>query len=153
MAAERPGIRKARAGDEAMVRACAQEAYARYVPAIGRRPAPMVADFGAQIAAGLVHLATGPTGDVLGFIVFFARDGHMFLENVAVAKRAAGAGIGRALIGHCEAEARRLGLGAVRLYTNVKMTENLSIYPHLGYVETGRRHEDGFDRAYFEKPL
>ncbi len=37
--------------------------------------------------------------------------------------------------------------------TNEKMSQNLSIYPHLGYVETGRRIEDGFNRVYFEKKL
>jgi len=42
---------------------------------------------------------------------------------------------------------------AVHLYTNEKMTDNLSIYPRLGYVEVARRHEDGFDRVFFEKRL
>lgn len=42
---------------------------------------------------------------------------------------------------------------AVHLYTNEKMVENLAIYPRLGYAETGRRHEDGFNRVYFEKRL
>jgi hypothetical protein len=47
----------------------------------------------------------------------------------------------------------RLGLRRVHLYTNAKMTANLSIYPRLGYVEIDRRSEDGFDRVYFEKRL
>ena len=46
-------VRQAVAADEPAVRACAEGAYARYVAAIGRKPAPMVADFAAQIAAGL----------------------------------------------------------------------------------------------------
>jgi hypothetical protein len=33
------------------------------------------------------------------------------------------------------------------------MTENLSIYPRLGYVEVARRSEDGFNRVFFEKQL
>ena len=41
----------------------------------------------------------------------------------------------------------------MRLYTNARMTENLSLYPHLGYVEVERREEDGFDRVFFEKGL
>lgn len=57
------------------------------------------------------------------------------------------------LIGFCETVARLRGLTAVRLYTNEKMIENLSIYPKLGYIETGRRVENGFNRVYFEKPL
>lgn len=46
-------IRQAVADDEVAVRACAEKAYAQYVSVIGRKPAPMLADFGAQIAAGL----------------------------------------------------------------------------------------------------
>ena len=49
--------------------------------------------------------------------------------------------------------ARQRGLKAVHLYTNEKMTENLSLYPRLGYIEVARRMEDGFSRVYFEKSL
>lgn len=144
-------IRPAGPGDAAAVRDCADRAYARYVPLIGRRPAPMEADFAAQIVAGEVHVAED--GAVLGYIVFRPEGRHMLLESVAVRPEAAGRGIGKALIGFCEAVARRGGLASVRLYTNAKMAENLSIYPRLGYAETGRRVEDGFARMYFEKAL
>ena len=148
-----PMIRKAVKDDEPAVRNCAESAYLRYVAAIGRKPAPMVADFGAQIAAGQVCVALGPDNNLLGFIVFFPQEQHMFIENVAVRPEAAGRGIGKSLIRHCEAEARRLGLPDVRLYTNEKMVDNLSIYSHLGYAEVDRRTEHGFKRVFFEKRL
>jgi ribosomal protein S18 acetylase RimI-like enzyme len=119
---------------------------------MGRKPAPMVADFAAQIADGEVYIATDDHGVFQGFIVFYAEDGHILLENVAVLPRAAGRGVGKALIGFCEDAARQRGLN-VHLYTNEKMTENLSIYPKLGYVEVARRTEDGFNRVYFVKTL
>jgi ribosomal protein S18 acetylase RimI-like enzyme len=146
-------IRKAEMTDEAAVRDCAENAYIRYVAAIGRKPAPMVADFAGQIASEQVYVATDADGALQGFIVFMAEDDHMLLENVAVRPAAAGRGIGKSLIQFCEAEALRLGLGAVHLYTNEKMTENLSLYPRLGYQEVGRRSEQGFNRVYFEKSL
>ena len=146
-------IRQAVAGDEAEIRACAEQAYARYVPLIGRKPAPMSADYAAQIAAGDVHVAVGDDDRVLGFIVFHAEEGHVVLENVAVLPAAAGCGTGKALIRFCEDSARRRGFSEVRLYTNEKMTENLSIYPRLGYAEVGLGTEDGFDRVYFSKTL
>ena len=146
-------IRKAIQDDEAAVRACAESAYVRYVAAIGLKPAAMVADLSAQIADGFVHVAVDEDGTLQGFVVFFPQDGGMFLENVAVRPEAAGRGIGKSLVRFCEDEARRLGLRTVHLYTNEKMTENLSIYPHLGYIEVGRRTEDGFDRVFFEKKL
>ena len=146
-------IRPADEGDAPAIRQCARDAYARYVAAIGQKPAPMVADFDAAIAAGTVHVAISATQSLLGFVVFYPEDDHMLLENVAVRPDAAGQGIGKRLILFCEAEARRLSATSVRLYTNEKMVENLSIYPHLGYREVARRREDGFDRVFFEKTL
>jgi ribosomal protein S18 acetylase RimI-like enzyme len=146
-------IRIATEADEAAIRQCAERAYQRYVAAIGRKPAPMVADFAAQIAAGQIYVAADDADLLQGFIVFFPSDDHMLLENVAVLPSASGQGIGKALMQFCEAEAQRLGLSCVHLYTNEKMVENLSIYPRLGYVEVDRRTENGFNRVYFEKPL
>ncbi|RII78360.1 GNAT family N-acetyltransferase [Pseudomonas monteilii] len=146
-------IRLALATDEPEVRQCAEQAYARYVPLIGRKPAPMTADFARQIADGVVYVATDDRAVFQGFIVFYAEHGHMLLENVAVLPSAAGQGVGKALIRFCEDAARQQGVGAVHLYTNEKMTENLSIYPKLGYVNVGQRTEDGFKRVYFEKTL
>lgn len=145
-------LRLALASDARPARAIAEAAYAPYVPLIGRRPIPMEADFEGQIAKGQVHVAE-EAGTVLGYIVFYESGGTMLLENIAVAPEATGRGIGRALIAHCEAEARRLGLPAIVLYTNAKMTANLALYPRLGFVEIERRHEHGFDRVFFRKTL
>jgi len=112
----------------------------------------MIADFENQIRARDVWVAE-TEGEVLGFIVFFQKHDTMFLENVAVHPTHAGCGIGRQLIAFCEDQAANAGLKTVTLYTNEKMTENLKIYPRLGYLETGRRDEDGFHRVYFEKRL
>ena len=146
-------IRPAEARDAAIVRACAQAAYTPYVARIGRDPAPMVADFEGLIAAGQVYVAEDAGNTFLGFVVFFIRGETLFLENIAVDPKATGQGVGRALIVFCEDQGRQAGCARVALYTNVKMTENLTLYPHLGYVETGTRIEDGFRRVYFEKRL
>ncbi len=75
------------------------------------------------------------------------------LENVAVDPAEQGLGHGRALVAFAEGHARELGLTAVELYTNEAMVENLRLYPRLGFVETGRRVEDGYRRVYFRKTL
>lgn len=146
-------IRQATAHDEAQIRQCAEKAYERYVQPIGRKPAPMVADFATHIADGDVFVAMDDHGVFQGFIVFHTEERHILLENVAVLPHAAGRGVGKELVNFCENAARERGLGAVKLYTNEKMTENLSIYPKLGYAEVGRQTEDGFNRVYFEKVL
>lgn len=146
-------IRPAVPSDEADIRTCIERAYTRYVAAMGRRPAPMDADIGADIAAGHAHVAIAADGRFQGFIVFLADGNAMLLDNVAVMPSAAGQGVGRALIRFCEAEALSRGFDRVRLYTNEKMVDNLAIYPRLGYAEIDRRTENGFNRVYFEKIL
>ncbi len=146
-------IRQATEADIPAISECARAAYRKYIGRIGREPAPMVADFASLVAQKRVFAAFTDNGDLQGFIVFYAKPGRMHLENVAVSTAWQGRGIGKALIGFCEASARAAGLAIVELYTNEKMTENLVLYPRLGYVETGRRTEDGFNRIYFEKTL
>lgn len=143
-------IRQAVPSGEPEVRTCAEQAYPRYVPAMGRTPVPMVADFPAQIAGGHVYVATDDKGVLEGFIVFYAEEGHVMLENVAVLPSVAGRGVGKRLIAFCEDTARPRLFGAVHL-SNEKMIENLSIHTRLGHVEVGQRSEAGFNRVYFEK--
>lgn len=147
-------IRTAMPEDLNMVRRIARAAYALYVPRIGREPAPMVADFASAIAAGQLWVTGTP---VLAFVVAYPRRDpggeHWHLANVAVDPAAQGRGIGGALIAHVEGMARAGGAQAVELYTNAKMTENQNLYPQLGYVETGREVEDGFDRVFYRKKL
>jgi ribosomal protein S18 acetylase RimI-like enzyme len=139
-------IRPARAEDVAAIRAVAQAAFAPYLAAIGRAPAPMVADFAAQVAAGLVTVAGLP---VAGYIVAWPRDGVLYVDNLAVRPEAQGTGLGARLLNHAEAMARVRGLEAVELYTNAAMSAALRFYPARGYVETDRRREAGFERVYF----
>jgi GNAT superfamily N-acetyltransferase len=145
-------IRRARADELGWVSDTVAAAFRGYIPRMGRAPAPMNADHAAFIAAGEVHIFE-IEGDRLGLIVERAATDHLFVDILAVAPAAQRRGVGRALMRFAEAEALRLGLGAVRLYTNVKMTENLRFYPALGYRPVETRREDGFERVYFEKRL
>ncbi len=145
-----PGIRLAGPDDLDAVRRIARAAYAPYVPRIGREPAPMVVDFATSIAAGELWVAGEP---VAVFVVAYPRGDHWHLVNVAVEPSAQGTGLGGALIAHVEAMARAARARAVELYTNAQMTGNRSLYPRLGYAETGWAMEDGFDRVFYRKEL
>ena len=153
MKAEREeGLRPGGRGDVDDIRACVRAAYRKYVPRMGKEPGPMLADFESQVAAGQVTVLES-AGRVRGLIVMFPQADHLFVENVAVWPDEQGHGYGRRLLLHAESEARRLGLGEIRLYTEVRMTENLDFYPAIGYEETGRCVESGYRRVYFRKRL
>jgi ribosomal protein S18 acetylase RimI-like enzyme len=145
-------IRPARPDEAFWVRALVRRAYALYIPRMGKEPAPMLADYGALIAAGQVHVLE-EGGEAVALIVIYPKDDALFIENIAVDPVAQGKGHGRALLDFAEAEARRLGLQALRLYTNAAMTENLAFYPGRGFRETERREEDGYKRVFFEKAV
>ena len=112
----------------------------------------MLADYAVLSAAGQVHLLE-LDGRLAGVVVMIARVDHLFVENVAVDPAFQGQGLGRRLMDFAEADARARGLPVLRLYTNVHMTENFPFYDRLGYAVTGRVHEDGYERVYFEKTV
>jgi len=112
----------------------------------------MVADFRTLIADGEVHVLLLGTA-LAGFIVLRPGPDHLFIENVVVHPDRQGQGLGRRLMAFAQTIAVERGLPALELYTNVKMTENFPFYESLGFVETGRRCEDGFDRVYMSKKL
>jgi ribosomal protein S18 acetylase RimI-like enzyme len=143
-----PLIRKAMAEDAARIGAIARAAYAKYVPRIGREPAPMVA----EVAAGRV-VVIGTAGAVDGYMIAWHETDAYFIDNIAIDPARQGEGLGRQLIDHAVGEAKRRRLSAVRLYTNAAMTENLSMYTHMGFVETHRAIEKGFNRVYLRWTL
>ena len=147
-----PTIRLARPDDTPRIREIGRSAYARYVPRIGREPSPMTADYDRDVAAQRVVIIE-KAGRVNGYIVAWPEEDAYFIENIGVEPSCQGAGLGRRLIDYAAAEAARLLLPALRLYTNAAMLENLSMYAHLGFVETHRVEEDGFNRVYMRLSL
>jgi ribosomal protein S18 acetylase RimI-like enzyme len=142
-----PLIRKARAEDAVRIGAIAWAAYSKYVARIGREPAPMLADFAAEIAADHV-VVIGADGRIDGYMIAWPEMDAYFIDNVEVDPAQQGKGLGRQLIRHAVAEAKRHRLPAIQLYTNAAMTENLSMYARMGFVETHRAVEKGFHRIY-----
>lgn len=128
-----------------------ERAYAVYVERIGRRPAPMDDDYEAKAGRGEVFVADD--GAIAGLVVLVEHPDHLLVENVAVDPARQGTGVGRALLAYAEIHAAAHGLRELRLYTNEAMTENLTLYPHLGYREVDRRVEDGFCRVYYSRLL
>jgi ribosomal protein S18 acetylase RimI-like enzyme len=143
----RPHIRRATADDAAPMRAIALAAYAKYVPRIGREPAPMGADYEAEVAANHAVVIEA-AGSVRGYMIAWPESDAYFIDNIGVDPECQGGGLGRRLIDHAASQADRLGLPALCLYTNALMSENLAMYAHIGFVETHRSVEKGFHRVY-----
>src|SRR5262245_12334872 len=127
-------------------------AYARYVPRIGRRPAPMTADYYQLVREGVVWVAAAPQRAV-GVIVLVPHADHLLVENVAVAPGQQGLGVGTRLLRLAEQQALGVGLRELRLFTHETMTENLVLYRRRGYVETHREEPGGFGRVFMSKTL
>ncbi|GAA2854032.1 GNAT family N-acetyltransferase [Nonomuraea rubra] len=145
-------MRLADEGDRAAVERLVQDAYTPWIEVIGMRPLPLEADYAALIAARRVHV-TDRLDRLDGLIVLVPEDGVLLVENVAVRPELHGRGIGRGLMDYAEQEARRLGLPALRLYTNVRMAANIALYESLGYAETGREGIEGRSAVLMRKQL
>jgi GNAT superfamily N-acetyltransferase len=146
-------IRRAQPTDRAAVEQIVRDAYSMYIERIGKPPGPMLDDYGALIAEGVVAVCEGSDGTLAALIVLLPKPDHLLLDNIAVRPDRQGRGLGRQSIAFAEAEARRLGHAELRLYTHQKMTENIALYARLGFVETGRGQEAGYDRVFMTKRL
>jgi GNAT superfamily N-acetyltransferase len=133
------------------VEAVVHAAYVGYVAINGQTPGPMLDDYAALIAQSRVHVLDD--GDVVGVLVLLPEPVVMLLDNVAIDPSAQGKGYGRQLLAFAEGEALRAGFARVRLYTQLIMTRNISLYSRLCYIETHRGEDKGLTRVYMQKQL
>ena len=125
-------LRSAVAADAPAIRALTRAAYAKWVPLIGREPKPMKADYEAAVRDHRFDLLYAG-GELAALIETIPGEGHLLIENLAVAPAFQGRGLGRMLMAHVEQLAVASGVPEIRLYTNKLFAENLQIYARLGY--------------------
>lgn len=147
-------IRSATPADIAEIERIVREAYSPYIARNGATPGPMLDDYPARVAQGVVHVLESEDG-IEGLIVLIPEpdDSCMLLDNIAVSPTAQGKGHGRTLLQWAEDTARRAGFSRIRLYTQEVMSENIAIYTRRGYVETHRATEIGLKRVFMQKTL
>jgi ribosomal protein S18 acetylase RimI-like enzyme len=143
-------LRQATAADLPSIQQVIAAAYGKYLSRMDKTPAPLLRDYGAAVGAGAVWVAGRP---ITGLISLTIKDDILLIENVAVHPARQGTGLGRRLMEFAEEQARQRRIKRLTLFTNEIMTDNLAIYTHLGYRETGRRTEHGYRRVYMEKVL
>jgi ribosomal protein S18 acetylase RimI-like enzyme len=148
----KPRIRAATAADVPAIAKIVDQAYRHYIARMGKPPGPMLDDYAARVLEGVVWVLE--EGSVIaGIIVLLPATDYLLLDNVAVSPARQGLGLGRRLLAFAEAEALRRGYSEIRLFTHQTMVENQRLYASIGYEETGRGTEAGYDRVFMRKQL
>jgi ribosomal protein S18 acetylase RimI-like enzyme len=149
---DKPRIRAAIAADVPAIAQIVDHAYRHYIARMGKPPGPMLEDYAARVSEGVVWvLEEGAV--IAAIIVLLPAVNYLLLDNIAVSPNRQGVGLGRRLLAFAETEALRRGYREIRLYTHQTMVENQRLYASIGYQETGRGTEAGFDRVFMRKLL
>ncbi len=145
-------LRRALPSDAPAVRELTRAAYAKWVPAIDRKPTPMTVDYDARVRDHRIELLH-VDGRLAALIELVPEADHLLIENVAVLPAFQGQGHGRRLLARAEAVAASLGLSALRLYTNPLFAGNVQLYGRLGYQVDREEPYKGGVTVYMSKQL
>jgi N-acetylglutamate synthase-like GNAT family acetyltransferase len=145
-------VRPAVESDVPAIAHIVHDAYASFIPLIGRAPSPMFQDYGALVAQGMVRVLL-QDDTIIGISVVVPAANHLLLRTVAVVPSRQSSGNGRRLTAAAEQEARRLGFREIRVMIHVGMAKGIGFYRRLGYEEYERTEEDGYHRVLLRKRL
>jgi ribosomal protein S18 acetylase RimI-like enzyme len=145
-------IRPAIAVDVPAIAEIVDQAYRHYIARIGKPPGPMLDDYAARVSEGVVWVLE-QGAEIAAIIVLLPAPNYLLLDNIAVSPTRQGSGLGRRLLAFAEDEALRRGYCEIRLYTHQTMVENQRLYASIGYEETGRASEAGYNRVFMRKQL
>ena len=114
-----------------------------------------------KIAAGKFLVAShGAAQQIVGCVLYEAREGHGYFGLLAVDPTAQGRKLGQRLIEQVEARARSQGLPAMRIHVVDLREELVPWYERQGYVQVGTKPFDEGNRQLrpckfliYEKPL
>ena len=142
-------IRSALRADSGGLKPCMASAYAGYQKRLGGMLLPpMELDYSREIRDFPVWVAECENRGIGGLIMIF-EDNHALLSNVAVHPEFQGIGLGGGLMKFAETKAKQQNYSELRLTTHVLLNENISLYHHLGWMETSRDDT----RVYMKKHI
>ncbi len=145
-------LRPAEPADAEAIRKLTRQAYAKWVPLIGREPKPMTANYEEAVRIhrfDLLHVGTV----LAALIEIIVEPDHLLIENVAVSPAFQGRGFGRKLVAHAEQLAASSGFRLIRLYTNKRFEENVRLYERLGYRIDREEEMNGGVAVHMSKRL
>ncbi len=142
-------IRKAVLEDSVGLQNCMESAYASYQDRMGGKRLPsMDLDYSCEIRDFPTWVAEFNGKIVGGLIMVFEKD-YASISNIAVHPEFQGQGLGGGLMKFAETLAKEKKYSKLRLVTHVLLTENVSLYLHLGWTEIDRDDV----RVYMEKVI
>ena len=131
-------IRQATTDDAGGLEDCMQTAYKCYLPRLaGKRLPPLDIDYKDEIN-NYPTWVVDHEGQIVGGLTMMFEDKIASIANIAVHADFQGRGLGAALMDFAETQAREKQYREMRLATHVLLTENLSLYQHLGWQEYDR---------------
>ncbi|KAM6535952.1 hypothetical protein FALCPG4_005477 [Fusarium falciforme] len=148
-------LERATPQDIPAIKAIVDAAYTKYIERIGKPPAPMTTDYEEVLQSHDVFVLRKKEDIIVGSIVLGHQQGSdaVKINNLVVDVTAQGRGYGGVLMRYATEFAKARGCSALELFTNVKMWENLGLYAKMGFVETERKTDEGYERVYFRKDL
>ena len=114
----------------------------------GVRLPPMDADYSFEIKNYPTWVVESD-GRILGGLIMEFENNVASIANIAVDPEFQGQGIGGELMKFAESIAGENHFTELRLATHVLLTENIALYRHLGWIETGRDES----RVYMRKEI
>jgi len=131
-------LREAVQSDAPSLTKCMTAAYSAYESRMeGTRLPPMDVHYEREIRESPTWVVV-ESGQVIGALIMGFSDDHAKIANVAVHPAHQGRGIGGRLMRLAEESANEQGHSEMRLATHVLLTENVSLYEHLGWREIKR---------------
>lgn len=142
-------MRPAVAEDAEGLAQCMKAAYAIYQERMeGERLPPMDVDYREEIQNYPTWVVEFD-GAVVGGLIMVFEEQRASLANIAVSPDFQGHGMGGAIMKAASAFAKEKGYSRLHLATHVNLTENVSLYRHLGWLETKRDNT----RVHMEKDI
>jgi ribosomal protein S18 acetylase RimI-like enzyme len=146
-------IKRAGSQDVQAVRRLVREAYAQWIPVIGREPMPMKADYERAVQDHEIDLLYSD-GNLVACIEVILLPDHLFIENIAVIPHRQGQGLGRRLLRHAEEKARNADLHELRLLTNQAFEANIRLYEAVGFqIDRTEPFAGGGSTVYMSKAI
>jgi len=145
-------IRLANAEDVNTIQPFIRQAYAKWVPVLGREPTPMSVDYEQAVKAHRFDLLY-QKNDLVALLETNNKKDCLFIENLCVSPDKQREGLGQYLLNYAEVVAQKAGHKTLRLDTNSLFSGNVKLYRRMGYVIDWEKPNDVGMHVHMVKTL